>query len=199
MQPDFEIRRLLDVMPASGRMRCKIISKPVQSTVISYQSVLPFTEQTIAINFDLWSRLSKGKRDLLILRAVAWSNASNWLKPELYQGLFAAGFVGAIAELWQADAIGILVSGSLSGMAALQIWRNSRGLRVELAADEQAVQTALRRGYSETEAAQQLLAAIQAVAQLENRPNPSFDELIRCQNLRAIAGLTPTSVPETLQ
>lgn len=70
---------------------------------------------------------------------------------------------------------------------------------MEIAADEVAIRVAQRRGYSEKEAAQHLLAAIHAVAQIENRPNPDFNELIRCQNLRAIAGLSSEAVPETLR
>jgi len=37
MNPEPEIRRLLDIMPASGRMMSKIINKPPQSTVIDCQ------------------------------------------------------------------------------------------------------------------------------------------------------------------
>jgi hypothetical protein len=200
MNPDPEIRRLLDVMPASGRMMTKIISKPNQQNVIEYRSPLPWTrEWLISINFDLWKRLPKPKRDLLILRAVGWLSASNWLKPDIYQGVTIAGLLAAIIELVQADAIGVIVSGGLSAIAATQIWRNNRGLRVDLEADEAAIRVAQRRGYTETEAAQHLLSAIQAIAQIEARANLDFNQLIRCQNLRAIAGLTAESVPETLK
>jgi hypothetical protein len=34
MESNIEIRRLLDVMPASGRMMTKIVSKPEQQQVI---------------------------------------------------------------------------------------------------------------------------------------------------------------------
>lgn len=200
MNPESEIRHLLDVMPASGRMTTKIVSKPEQRTVIEYRAPKFWAqERPIAINFELWSRLSRPKRDLLILRAVGWLNSSNWLKPNLYQGVVLAGILGTLVELVQVDALGVLVAGGLSAIAATQIWRNSRGLSVEIAADEAAIRVAQRRGYSEKEAAQHLLAAIHAVAQIENRPNPDFNELIRCQNLRAIAGLSSEAVPETLR
>ena len=66
-------------------------------------------------------------------------------------------------------------------------------------ADEAAIRVAQRRGYSQTEAAQHLLSAIEAVAQIEGRPSLNFTELIRCQNLRAIAGLSPVGIPEKIK
>jgi Protein of unknown function (DUF3318) len=199
INPEPEIRRLLDVMPASGRMAAKIVSKPQQTQVISYHAPLPWGGQPISINFDLWSQLSRPKRDLLVLRAVGWFKVSSWFKLDVYQGLVAASLLGAGVEFVQLDTVGVAVSGGLGAIAVLQIWRNSRGTKIELAADEEAVRVAQRRGYSEADAAQQLLWATQAVATLENRPNLDFNELIRCQNLRAIAGLSPESVPETLK
>ena len=41
MEPNIEIRRLLDVMPASGRMMTKIVSKPEQKQVIDAAFPLP--------------------------------------------------------------------------------------------------------------------------------------------------------------
>ncbi|MBW4553050.1 MAG: DUF3318 domain-containing protein [Aphanocapsa sp. GSE-SYN-MK-11-07L] len=199
INPEPEIRRLLDIMPASGRMAAKIVSKPQQPQVISYRTSLPWAGQPISINFDLWSQLSRPKRDLLLLRAVGWFKVSSWFKPDVYQALMAAGLLGAVVEFVQLDTVGVAVSGGLGAIAGLQIWRNSRGTKIELAADQEAIRVAQRRGYSEADAAQQLLWAIQAVATLENCPNLDFDQLIRCQNLRAIAGLSTENVPETLK
>jgi hypothetical protein len=61
------------------------------------------------------------------------------------------------------------------------------------------VRVAQRRGYSEAEAATHLLAAIQTVAELEDRPNLDFNELIRCQNLRVMAGISEISLPKDLR
>jgi hypothetical protein len=200
MNPDLEIRRLLDLMPASGRMKAKIVSKPQQSTVIECPFPQPWVQEwPIVINFDLWSRLSKPERDLLILRTVSWLSTRNWLKPELYQGLVLAGVLGAIVELFQADAVGVVVSSGLSAIAATQIWRTSRSPQVEMEADEAAIKVAQRRGYPEAEAARHLLSAIQAIAKIEGRPNLEFDQLIRCQNLRAIAGISTIGVPKPLK
>jgi hypothetical protein len=49
------------------------------------------------------------------------------------------------------------------------------------------------------EASENLLSAIEAVAKLEGRPSLNFTELLRSQNLRAIAGLSPLSVPNTIK
>lgn len=199
MNAEPEIRRLLDMMPASGRMHSKIVARPQQAEVITYRIPFPWGDRPIAINFALWSRIPRPERDLLILRAVAWLKASNWLKPELYQGIFIAGLAGGAVQLSQGDALGVLVGGGLSAIAAVQIWRNHHGVRIDLDADTEAVRVAQRRGYSETEAAQHLLRAIQTVAELENRSSLDFVELIRTQNLRAIAGLSPETIPETLR
>lgn len=200
INPEPEIRRLLDVMPASGRMTSKILSKPEKPTVIDSPFPLPWAqERLIWINFDLWSQLPRPQRDLLILRTVSWLNSIKWFKPDLYQGLAVAGALGVLVELVQGDAIGIIMSGGLSAIAGTQIWRASRSSRLELDADTAAIRVAQRRGYTEAEAARHLLAAIESVAEIERRTNLNFTELIRCQNLRAIAGLSPIGVPETLK
>lgn len=200
MEPTAEIRRLLDVMPASGRMMTKIVSKPEQTLVIDSPFPLPWNQQRpIFINFDLWRRLSKPQRDLLLLRTVCWLTGVKWFKPDVYQGVVVAGLLGAMVELVQRDAVGVVVAGGLSAIALTRIWRTSRSRESELNADEAAIRVAQRRGYSQTEAAGHLLSAIEAVARLEGRPSLDFTELIRCQNLRAIAGLSPVGVPDTLK
>lgn len=200
MEPTTEIRRLLDVMPASGRMTIKIVSKPEQPKVIDSPFPLPWNrERIILINFDLWRRLSKPQRDLLLLRNVCWLTGVKWFKPDVYQGVVVAGLLGATVELVQGDAVGVVVAGGLSAIALNRIWRTSRSQQAELNADEAAIRVAQRRGYSETEAAKHLLSAIETVAQLEGRPMLNFTELIRCQNLRAIAGLSSVGVPEKIK
>lgn len=194
MEPDFEIRRLLEVMPASGRMMTKLMSKPEQRVVIDSPFPLPWaSERPIWINFDLWARLTKPQRDLLILRTVSWLMGVQWFRPSLYQGLVLAGVVGTIVEAVQADPVGIIAAGGLTAIAGTQIWRKNRHEAREIEADDNALKIAQRRGYSETDAAQHLLSAITSVADIEGRTNLSFVELLRCQNLRAIAGTTPFS------
>ena len=199
MNPEPEIRRLLDVMPASGRMATKLVSKPEQRLVVDAPLPMPWVrDRPIYINFDFWSRLSRPQRDLLILHAVSWLGAVKWFQPNLNFGLVAAGVLGTGMELVQQDFVGVAVASALSAIAATQIWRNNHSASIELDADERALQVAQRRGYSETEAAEHLLSAIESVAQFEKRPL-SFIELLRCQSLRAIAGLSAIGVPEELR
>lgn len=200
MESDFEIRRLLEVMPASGRMMTKLISKPEQRAVIDSPFPTPWMQtRPIWINFGLWHQLSKPQRDLLILRTVSWLTGIKWFRPSLYQGMVAAGVVGTIVELVQSDPVGIIVAGGLTAIAGTQIWRANRSTERELEADEAALLVAQRRGYSESDAAHYLLTAIEATAQIEGRPSLSFTELLRCQNLKAIAGLSPAGVPDRLR
>ena len=95
--------------------------------------------------------------------------------------------------------MGIVVATGLSAIAGTQIWRSTRSAQTELDADENAIKVATRRGYTEAEAAQHLLAALDAVAEVEGRSGLNFTELIRSQNLKAIAGLSPVSVPDTVR
>ncbi|MBC7824734.1 MAG: DUF3318 domain-containing protein [Candidatus Parcubacteria bacterium] len=199
MNPEPEIRRLLDVMPASGRMTTKLISKPEQRLVIDAPLPMPWMrDRPIYINFDFWSRLSRSQRDLLILRTVSWLGAVKWFQPNLNFGLVAAGLLGTGVELVQQDFVGVAVASALSAIAATQIWRNNHSTSIELDADERALQVAQRRGYSETDAARSLLSAIESVAQFEKRPL-SFIELLRGQSLRAIAGISAIGIPEELR
>ncbi|MFN6572617.1 DUF3318 domain-containing protein [Dendronalium sp. ChiSLP03b] len=198
MEPNFEIRRLLDVMPASARMTTKIVSKPQQAKVIDASFPLPWNrERPIYINFDLWNRLTKPQRDLLLLQKVSWLTGVKWFKPELYQGVVLLGLLGGVVESAQSDVVGVAVAGGLSAIAGLRIWRTNKSQESELNADMAAIRVAGRRGYSEVEAAQHLLSAIEAIAEIEGHSSLNFSELIRCQNLRAIAGLSAVGLPKS--
>jgi Protein of unknown function (DUF3318) len=198
MEPNIEIRRLLDVMPASSRMTTKIVSKPEQSQVIDASFPLPWNrERPIYINFDLWRRLTKPQRDLLLLQKVSWLMGVKWFKPDIYQGVVLAGLLGGLVESAQSDVVGIAVAGGLSAIALVRIWRTNKSQESELNADAAAIRIAQRRSYSEAEAAQHLLSAIEALAKMEGHSGFNFTQLIRCQNLRAIAGLSPMGVPES--
>jgi hypothetical protein len=198
MEPNVEIRRLLDVMPASGRMTTKIVSKPEQTKVIEASFPLPWNqERPIYINFDLWRRLPKPQRDLLLLQMVSWLTGVRWFKPDIYQGVVLAGLLGGAIETAQSDIVGVVTAGGLSAIAAFRIWRTNKSQEAELNADAAAIRIAQRRGYSQTEAAQHLLTAIETVAKIEGRSGLNFTELIRCQNLKAIAGLSNVGVPKS--
>ncbi len=200
MNPDTEIARLRELMPASGRMHAKLVSRPEQRSVLEVQLPPPWRQtRLISINFDLWGRLPRPQRDLLLLRAVAWTLGVRWFKLDLYQGLILAGLVGAVVELSQGDAVGTLMAGGLSTIGVVQLWRSQTQTQRELEADEAALQTAQRRGYTEADAARHLLEGIAAIADLENRTALSFVELLRSQNLRAIAGLSAVTIPEALR
>jgi hypothetical protein len=200
MNPEPEIRRLIELMPASGRMLTKIVSKPQQTAVIESPFPVPWSqERPIFINFDLWRRLPKPQRDLLLLRTVCWVIGVKWFKPDLYQGVVLAGVLGGIVEVAQGDAVGVVVALGLSAIAGTQIWRSTRSSQTELDADEAAIKVATRRGYTETEAARHLLAGIESVAEIEGRLSLNFQELIRSQNLKAIAGVSPVGVPEKVK
>ncbi|WP_013322925.1 DUF3318 domain-containing protein [Gloeothece verrucosa] len=201
MNLESEISRLLDLMPASGRMLTKLVSKPQQAKVIDTPFPLPWKQGSryIYINFDLWRRLSRPQRDLILLRAVSLLTNVQWFKPDLYQGVTLAALLGLTLELMQADAIGIVIAGGLTTLAARQIWRNNRSVQREIDADEGAIKVATRRGYTETEAAKHLLSGIETVAQIEGRSSLNFTELIRCQNLRAMANISPVGVPDSVK
>lgn len=197
MESRVEVRRLLDVIPASSRMTVKIVSKPEQSQVINAAFPLPWHhDRPIYINFDLWSRLTKPQRDLLILQQVSWLMGVRWYKPDIYQGVVVLGVVAGLIESAQSDVVGVAVAGGLSVIALTRIWRINQSPESEVNADIAAIEIAKRRGYSETEAAQHLLSAIEAIANIEGSASLNFNELIRCQNLRAIAGLSPVGIPE---
>jgi predicted Zn-dependent protease len=121
-----------------------------------------------------------------------------WFKADIYQLVSLAGLIGLTIEVTQADVVGMLVAGGLTAIAVNQIWRSNNSTQKEIEADEAALKVALRRGYTEVEAATYLLEAIEVVSQIERRKSLNFLELIRSQNLRAIANLSPIGVPEKI-
>lgn len=180
-----EINRLIELMPASGRMYCKVISAPKLPRVMTLKLPLPKQEtRPIQINFDLWQQLTQPQRDLLLLHGVSWLTSIQWFKPELYQGFVLVGAALTGLELLQANAAGTITFAGLTAVALGQIWRKTRSSELEIAADEKAVQIAQRRGYTKTEAVQSLVEAIEAVARLEGR-NLTFTEALRCQQIQA--------------
>jgi hypothetical protein len=196
MEANLEIRRLLDVMPASGRMTTKIVSKPEQQKVIDAAFPLPWSQdKPIYINFDLWRRLTKPQRDLLLLYQVSWLTNIQWIKPDIYQGVILLGLLGGVFEATQSDIVGVVIAAGLSAFAGVRIWKMNNSQESDINADKIAIRIAQRRNYSEAEAAQHLLTAIETVAKIENR-GLDFNELIRCQNLRAISCLSPVGIPQ---
>lgn len=189
-----EIRRLMDVLPASGRMLTKLVSQPTQRQVIDTPFPLPWLrDRLVKINFELLSKLTIEEQDLLVLRTVCWTTGIQWFQPRWSQGLVLLGAVGVAIEAVQADPVGIVAAGALGAIASTQIWRENRSSQREIEADTAALTVAQRRGYTETTAARFLLRAIEKVAQIEQRPGLTWIELLRCQNLRTIAGDFPLS------
>jgi hypothetical protein len=201
MNLDSEISRLLDLMPATGRMLTKIVSRPQQSKVIDTPFPMPWERglRPVFINFDLWKQLSRPERDLTLLRGVSVLTGVRWFKPDIYQGITLAGLVGLTAEIVQGDVVGIVVAGALTAIAGNRVWRTNRTLEREITADEEAIKVAIRRGYTQTEASRQLLNAIETIAKIEGRQSLSFTELIRSQNLKTMGNLSPVGVPDMVR
>lgn len=193
---NLETSRLRELMPASGRMKTRLDFNNRQPQVIAAPTPRPWQKTyPITINLMLWQQLSEPQRDLLYLRTVCWLTSTNLLQPNGYFLAAAAGVVATGVELVQTNAVGILAAGGLTALAGLQAWRRAQGPQAAIAADEKAIRVALRRGYSEVDAIQALLGALEAVPALEGSVL-SVTDLIRCQNLRARAGLSGVRIPE---
>jgi hypothetical protein len=196
MNSSQEILRLQDLLPASWRMKTTIKSKSDQQPLIVSNPILPWSSTVqVTINFRLWSQLSESHRDLLLLREVGWRHESKWLQLGVNQSLALLAVGGGGVELVQGDATGIAIALLLGTVAVNRIWRKNQGTQIQLDADFEAIRAAQRRGYTEVSGATALLEAIPAAARLEDRYIPEFTELMRCQNLRAIAGLSNVNVP----
>jgi hypothetical protein len=192
-----EIARLRDLLPASWRMTTSIKSKPEQPELIASSQILPWAKGTqIEINFRLWRQLIEAERDLLVLREISWRQQTKWLQVGVYQGVGAMAIVGGVVETVQGDVTGIAIAILLGTIGINQILRGNKSSQIQVLADNEAIAVAQKRGYREDEAARALLEAIPAAAKLSGRDKPEFTELIRCQNLKAIAGLSKTPIPD---
>ena len=185
---DPEIPRLVELMPASGRMLTQLVSRPEQSRVIDAPFPSPWKRsRPIYINFDLLRQLPVPEQDLAVLHAVCWVCQVEWFKPSWDRAIAVGGAIGMAIELSQGDPIGVLAAGGVAAMAGMQIWRNNRQTEVMVEADSIAVRVASRRGYTEAEAANYSISAIERIAQVEGRSGLSLVELLRCQNLRVMS------------
>lgn len=195
-----EVTRLKDLMPASARMKTRIIIDDRQSTVIETPFPRPWQKShPITINWRLWQELSASQRDLLFLHNVCWMTSVRLIKPELYQGVAAVGLVGTVFELFQTDAVGILAAGGLTAIAASQVWRSNTGNQAKLDADDTAIRVVQRRGYSERDAVRHLLEAIEAVPLIEGRGGMNYTELLRAQQLKSRLGTVKAPPPERIR
>lgn len=198
VNPNAEINRLRELMPASARMKTKLTLNDRQMDVIQAEFPVPWRQtHAVSMNLHLWQQLDQPERDLLFLHTVCWVTLANVLKPSWYQAMAGAGLVGGALELVQGDAIGVIAAGGVTALAAWQIWRGVKGPAMDIAADDKAVQVAQRRGYSQTDAATALIRAIEAVPPLEGRRVLTVNELMRCQNLRVQTGLSEAPIPES--
>ncbi|MGB3308922.1 MAG: DUF3318 domain-containing protein [Nodosilinea sp.] len=198
VNPNAEISRLRELMPASARMKTKLMLNDRQLSVIKAEFPRPWQQaHSVSINLDLWHQLAVSDRDLLFLRTVCWVTLANVLKPSWYQAVAGAGLAGGLVELLQGDAVGIVAAAGVTALAGWQIWRGVNGPQTDIAADDKAVQVAQRRGYEQAKAAAALIRAIEAVPPLEGRQVLTVNELIRCQNLRVQTGRSEFPVPES--
>ncbi|TVQ14054.1 MAG: DUF3318 domain-containing protein [Leptolyngbya sp. DLM2.Bin27] len=198
VNPNAEIGRLRELMPATARMKTKLMLNERQTDVIKAEFPRPWQQtHAVSINLDRWQQLGLPERDLLFLRTVCWVTLTNVLKPNWYQALAGAGLAGGVVELLQGDAVGVLTAASVTALAGWQIWRGVTGPQIEIAADDKAVQVAQRRGYLQADAAEALIRAIEAVPLLEGRRVLTVNELLRCQNLRVQTGRSEFAVPES--
>ena len=195
-----EVTRLKDLMPASGRMKTRIIIDDRQSTVVETPFPRPWHKShPITINWRLWQELSASQRDLLFLHNVCWLTSVRLIKPELYQGIAAVGLLGTVFEAFQADAVGILAAGGLTTIAAGQVWRANTGNQAKLDADDTAIRVAQRRGYSERDAVRHLIEAIETVPLIEGRGGMNYTELLRAQQLKSRLGTVNAPPPERIR
>ena len=183
---DAEILRLRELLPASGRMWIDIMPTAGLGTAIASPFPYPWQRRRrIEINVALWLTMPRPQRDLLMLRQCCWLMGVRWFVPNWYQAVMVLGLVNGAIELGQADALGVLVSGGLVGVAGAQVWRLNRRSEREIEADREAIVTARRRGYDREAAARHLLDGIEAAARLAGRPGLEFNEVLRCQHLRS--------------
>ncbi len=194
-----EIARLRDLLPASWRMTTSIKSKPEQTEAITSLQILPWQKGVqINLDFRLWRQLPEAQRDMLLLHEISWRQQTKWLQTGAYQGIAAIALVGGVVEAVQGDVTGMAIAILLGTVGINQILRGNKSSQAKVQADNEAIEIAQKRNYSQVEAARSLLEAIPAIARLMGRSTPEFTELIRCQNLRAIAGLSKTTIPDTI-
>ena len=125
VNPNAEINRLRELMPASARMNTKLTLNDRQMDVIKAEFPVPWRQaHTISMNLNLWQQLSVPERDLLFLRTACWVTQASLLKPSWYQAM-AGGPVWSAgpSSLFQGDAIGVAGGGRSYGLAAWQLWR----------------------------------------------------------------------------
>ena len=185
MNINSEISRLLDVMPASGRMLTKIVSKSTQSEVIRIPFAFPWnrSKRLIYINFDLWYQLTEAQRDLLILRVGFHLQDVYSFKLNLNQFILSLGVLELFIKVLQRDTLGISIFGILIIIFTKQFWYGNQNIQKELDFDKDTIKASLKRGYRKDDAAKHLLEGIKKIAKLES--HPKLESKIRLEYLQS--------------
>ena len=188
MNINSEISRLLDVMPASGRMLVKIVSKSGQSEVIKIP--FPFlwnrNNRLIYINFGLWCQLAEGQRDLLILRIIFHLTDIYSFKLNLNQIILLFGVLELFVKAIQQDTLGVSVFGILIIIFMRQFWYGNRSIQKEIDIDKDTIKASVKRGYTKSNAAKNLLEGIENIAKLEGHSLLESKYLIRLEYLQSL-------------
>lgn len=162
-----EIDRLNRLLPIEVRSQVSIIQSKEVAPFLIKTSEVNKHQFAIQIDFACWHLLNSNQRDLLIWHEISriqrrTVSLAAWELP-----LMGVGLLFALLEISAHNLISLSIALVVTGLAGNQLYQRNRGersLRAAVAADRQAIDLAVRSGYSFSSAFTSLYDALKLLA-----------------------------------
>jgi hypothetical protein len=167
-----EIQRLTALLPEEMRSQVSIFPVPETAPVLSSSQQASHPDALIPIDFSCWQSLCLDQRNLLFWHAVARRQAQTIRQSSREVVVMSIGGIAFLIELLSQNLLGVATTLAVTGLAGYQLYQHYYGehaLRAIAAADREAIQLALRFGYSFQNAYDSLCGALQTLAKQKSQ------------------------------
>jgi hypothetical protein len=169
-----ELRRLKSLLPPELQSWVLVeVATAVNPPLITCEEI-GRDEVEIQIDMPKWDQLALDQRNLLFWHEVARIQADTIPRDGWEMAALAIGLGGAVGELWVQDGLLLLLALGLSGVAGWRLFQKNNSEKVlkdAIDADEQAIQLAVRFGYSLPNAYKSLASALKTLIEQTPKKN----------------------------
>ncbi|MBA3922459.1 MAG: DUF3318 domain-containing protein [Nostocaceae cyanobacterium] len=162
-----EIERLNRLLPIDERSRVKIIQSPEVTPVLMTIEVSKH-QFAIQIDFACWHQLKSNHRDLLFCHEISRIQQRTVSRFTGEMPLMGVGLLFSLLEISAHNLISLSITLVVTVLVGNQLYQRNRGersLRAVVAADRQAIDIAMRSGYSFSKAFTSLYDALEILAE----------------------------------
>jgi hypothetical protein len=185
-----EIQRLTELLPKEMRSQVTILlASDIKSDLVVTQHINP-QDYLIQIDFNRWKALNINQRNLLLWHEVARIQGQRIRKSSREVVVMGIGGIALLAELLAQNLLGVVTTLAVTGLAGYQLYQQhygERSLRAASAADRDAIQLAIKFGYSFPEACDSLCSALQTLMRWKSQKSHQKRYQVRLRVLEILS------------